>query len=328
MSKKILVTGSEGFIGSHLVEYLVRKGYSVKAFVLYNSFNSKGWLNKIENKILSEIEIFYGDIRNIDSTNLAVKNCKSVLHLASLIGIPYSYETPQSYLDTNVKGSLNILQSSLNESIDNFIHTSTSEVYGNCKIFPINEDQQLKGQSPYSASKIAADQLAYSFYSSYDLPVRIIRPFNTYGPRQSLRAIIPTIISQVMNTKNDSIKLGSTSPKRDLTYVNDTVRAFEMMLKNKKINGEVINVGSGFEITIKDLANLIAKIFEKKKIKFISDKKRIRPKNSEVNRLLCDNRKAKKLLNWTPKYSKLKGLESGLKETIEWIKQNPQINRQ
>ena len=310
--KKVLVTGSDGFIGSHLVEYLVKKGHSVKAFVYYNSFNKKGWLDYIDKKILSETEIFFGDVRNFDSVNLAINNCKSVLHLASLIGIPYSYDTPQSYLDTNIKGTLNILQSSLNANIENFVHTSTSEVYGKSKIFPINENQPLVGQSPYSASKIAADQLAYSFYSSFDLPVRIIRPFNTYGPRQSLRAIIPTIISQVLYSENEYIKLGSLNPKRDLTFISDTVRAFEMMLENNKINGEVINIGSGFEIQIKNLANLIAKCCGKK-IKFIEDKQRIRPLNSEVKRLLCDNRKAKKILKWSPNYSNLKGLEQGLK---------------
>ena len=325
MKKKILITGSEGFIGSHLVEYLIKKGYSVKAFIHYNSFNSKGWLDTIDKKILSETEIFFGDVRNIDSTNLAIKNCKSVLHLASLIGIPYSYDTPQSYLDTNIKGSLNILQSSLKANIENFIHTSTSEVYGNAKKFPINELQNLNGQSPYSASKISADQIAYSFYSSYNLPVRIIRPFNTYGPRQSLRAIIPTIIAQVLNSNKKFIKLGSLHPKRDLTFVADTVSAFEKMLINKNIDGEVINIGSGFEIKIKDLAYLIAKICNKK-IKFVSDKERIRPKNSEVNRLLCDNTKAKKLLNWKPNYSKLKGLEAGLVETINWMKKNPDLS--
>lgn len=326
MSKKVLVTGSEGFIGSHLVEYLINKGYSVKAFLLYNSFSNKGWLEKIDKKILSEVEIFFGDIRSIDSTNLAIKNCKSVLHLASLIGIPYSYETPQSYVETNIKGTLNILQSSLDAHIENFIHTSTSEVYGNSKKFPIDENQLICGQSPYSASKISADQLAYSFYSSYDMPLRIIRPFNTYGPRQSLRAIIPTIISQVLNSKKETLRLGSLSPKRDLTYVIDTVKAFEMMLKNININGEVINIGTGFEISIKDLAILISSLCGKK-IKFISEKQRIRPSNSEVKRLLCDNRKAKKFLKWTPSYSGFNGLKKGLLETIEWIKANPELQK-
>ena len=321
MKKKILVTGSEGFIGSHLVEYLVKKGYSVKALVYYNSFNNKGWLEKIDDKILSEIEIIFGDIRNNDSTNSAVQNCKSVLHLASLIGIPYSYDTPQSYLDTNIKGTLNLLQSSLSANIENFVHTSTSEVYGKSSKFPIDENQPLVGQSPYSASKIAADQLAYSFYSSFNFPVRIIRPFNTYGPRQSLRAIIPTIISQVLYSDTDNIRLGSLKPKRDLTFVADTVRAFEMMLRNKDINGEVINIGSGFEIQIKVLAKLIAKLCGKK-IMFITDKERIRPINSEVKRLLCDNKKAKKILKWSPNYTKLKGLEQGLKDTIDWMKNN------
>ena len=322
--KKVLVTGSDGFIGSHLVELLVKKGYSVKAFVYYNSFNKKGWLDEIDKKILKETEIFYGDVRNIDSTNLAIKNCRSVLHLASLIGIPYSYDTPQSYLDTNIKGTLNLLQSSINANIENFVHTSTSEVYGKSKKFPIDENQPLVGQSPYSASKIGADQLAYSFYSSFNFPVRIIRPFNTYGPRQSLRAIIPTIISQVLYSDDEYIKLGSLKPKRDLTFIADTVNAFEAMLINDKINGEVINIGSGFEIQIKDLANLIAKLCGRK-VKFFSDEKRIRPSNSEVKRLLCDNKKASKILKWSPKYSKLKGLEKGLLETIDWIKNNSNL---
>ncbi len=206
MKKKILVTGSEGFIGSHLIEYLVKKNYSVKAFVLYNSFNNRGWLDSIDKSLLSEIEIFFGDIRNSDSTDLAVKNCNSILHLASLIGIPYSYDTPESYLDTNIRGTMNILQSALKAKIDNFIHTSTSEVYGNADKFPIKESHSLNGQSPYSASKISADQLAYSFYCSFGLPVKIIRPFNTYGPRQSLRAIIPTIITQILNSEKKKRK--------------------------------------------------------------------------------------------------------------------------
>jgi dTDP-glucose 4,6-dehydratase len=321
MKNKILITGSEGFIGSHLVEYLVKKGYSVKAFILYNSFNNKGWLEQIDKKILSEVEIFFGDIRSNDSTDLALKNCCSVMHLASLIGIPYSYETPKSYIDTNIKGTLNILQSSLKNNIDDFIHTSTSEVYGNAKVFPINENSSLLGQSPYSASKIAADQIAYSFYCSYDMPLRIIRPFNTYGPRQSLRAIIPSITSQVLFSKKSELFLGSLYPKRDLTFVKDTIRAFELMLLKKDINGEVINIGSGFEITIKDLAQLISKICNKKLV-FKKDKKRIRPEKSEVNRLLCDNSKAKKLLNWKPEIKGIKGLEVGLSETIDWILSN------
>lgn len=321
MKKKILVTGAEGFIGSHLVEHLVSKGYSVKAFVLYNSFNNKGWLEKIDRKILSEVEIFFGDIRSIDSTDTALKNCKSVMHLASLIGIPYSYETPKSYLETNINGTLNVLQSSLKYKVENFIHTSTSEVYGNAINFPINENCKLLGQSPYSASKIAADQLAHSFYCSYNLPVRTIRPFNTYGPRQSLRAIIPSIISQVLFSKKKEIFLGSLSPKRDLTFVTDTVKAFELMLLNKNIDGEVINVGTGYEITIKDLAKLISKICNKNII-FKKDNQRIRPEKSEVNRLLCDNSKAKKLINWKPENQGIKGLEMGLSKTIDWIISN------
>ena len=321
MSKKVLITGSEGFIGSHLVDYLVTKGYSVKAFVYYNSFNSIGWLNTLDKKILAEVEIYNGDIRNIDSTDIAVKKCNSIIHLASLIGIPYSYDTPQSYVDTNVKGTTNILQSALKNNVNNFIHTSTSEVYGNSKKFPISENNPLIGQSPYAASKIAADQISYSFFCSYDLPVKIIRPFNTFGPRQSLRAIIPSIISQTLFSKNNEIKIGSLHPKRDFTYVKDTVRAFEMILKKSKAIGEVINIGSGHEISIKNLAKLIAKVSDKK-IKFISDKNRLRPSQSEVNRLLCDNRKAGMILNWEPKYKGLKGLEKGIHETINWIKDN------
>lgn len=322
--KKILITGSEGFIGSHLVEHLVKKGYSVKAFVLYNSFNSTGWLEYIDKKVLSNLEIIFGDVRNIDSTKQAVANCSSVIHLASLIGIPYSYDTPQSYIDTNIKGTLNILQSSLKNDIDSFIHTSTSEVYGNAKSFPINENSSLIGQSPYSASKIAADQIAYSFYCSYDLPVKIIRPFNTYGPRQSLRAIIPSIISQVLFSNKKNIYLGSLFPKRDLNFIFDTVKAYELMHINKKVTGETINIGSGYEISIKDLANLISGLCNKN-IHFKVDKKRIRPNNSEVVRLLCDNHKAKKLLNWSPKYKGISGLREGLLETIEWIKNNNQL---
>ncbi len=316
MNKKVLITGSEGFIGSHLTERLVKEGYDVKALVLYNSFNNHGWLEDIPKKIKNSIEIVLGDIRDPNGVEQIVRGCNSILHLAALIAIPYSYLSPQSYIETNIIGTLNLLQAANRNNIEKFIHTSTSEVYGTAKYVPIDENHPLEGQSPYSASKIGGDQIAMSYFRSFNTPVAILRPFNTYGPRQSARAIIPTIISQLTN-KNKKISLGSLKPTRDFSFIEDTVEGFVSSLKSKKNIGEIINVGSGYEISMKNLATMIAKLMNKD-ILISLDKQRLRPKLSEVDRLVCQNKKAKKVLNWKPKYPESKGLEAGLKKTINW----------
>lgn len=315
--KKILVTGADGFIGSHLTETLVRQGYKVKAFVLYNSFNSWGWLDTLHKDIKENIEIFSGDVRDPHGVKEAMKGCDAVLHLAALIAIPYSYHSPNTYVDTNVKGTLNVLQAARELGISRVVHTSTSEVYGTAKFVPITEEHPLQGQSPYSATKIAADQLAYSFYASFDLPVVIARPFNTYGPRQSARAVIPTIITQIANGKRQ-IKLGAVSPTRDFNYVKDTVSGFIAALNSDSGVGEIINFGSNFEISVGDTAHLIAEAMNTE-IEIITDEVRFRPEKSEVNRLWADNTKAKQLLGWEPAYSGREGFKRGLAETAEWF---------
>lgn len=317
MPRKILITGADGFIGSHLTEKLIRLGYDVRAFVFYNSFNSWGWLDNCASDVKGKFEVFAGDIRDPHGVKEAMRGCDVVIHLAALVAIPYSYHSPDSYIDTNVKGTLNILQAARDFSVSRVIHTSTSEVYGTARYVPITEDHPLRGQSPYSASKIAADQLAYSFYSSFDLPVVIIRPFNTYGPRQSARAVIPTIITQIaMNTRQ--IKLGSLHPKRDFSYVNDTVSGFISALEGEGGKGEVVNLGTNFEISIGDTAALIAEIMGKE-IEFVAEEERIRPVKSEVDRLLSDNSKARRIFSWKPEYSGRDGLRKGLLETVEWF---------
>ena len=314
---KILVTGADGFIGSHLVESLVKAGYKVRAFVLYNSFNSWGWLDHAPKNIKEGIEVFSGDIRDPFGVKAAVSGCDAVLHLAALIAIPYSYYSPASYVETNISGTLNVLQASRECGVKRFIHTSTSEVYGSAIKVPIEETHRLQGQSPYSASKIAADQLAYSYYSSFGLPVVIARPFNTYGPRQSARAVIPTIITQLANGV-EKIKLGSIYPTRDFNYVDDTVRGFIAALTNSAGLGEAINFGSNYEISVEDIAKLIGKIMNRP-IKIVSDDLRVRPVDSEVERLCASNSKAKTLFGWSPKYDGLKGLEIGLTKSIDWF---------
>ena len=321
---KILLTGSEGFIGSHLVEKLVKNGHELTCLVLYNSFNSWGWLDKIDDKIKKNIKIITGDIRDeFLVKSLIKKNTDVVINLAALIGIPYSYRSPKSYFETNSIGILNILNSSINSNVKKIIHTSTSEVYGTPKYIPIDESHLVSAQSPYAASKIAADQIALSYNKSFNLPVTILRPFNTFGPRQSLRAIIPTIVTQLI--KNKVLKLGSLYPTRDLTFVDDTVDAFVSTLNKKKDIGEIINIGSGFEISVKDLVSQISKIMGVK-IDIQKEKERIRPKKSEVDRLYANIKKAKKILNWTPKYSKKNGFEKGLKKTIEWFSKVENLN--
>ena len=317
MFKKIMVTGSDGFIGSHLTESLVRSGYSVRAFVMYNSFNSWGWLDHVADEIKNSIEIFAGDIRDPHGVKEAMRDCDAVLHLAALIAIPYSYHSPDTYIDTNVKGTLNVLQAARELGVKRIIHTSTSEVYGTARFVPITEEHPLQGQSPYSASKIGADQLAYSFYSSFELPVVIARPFNTYGPRQSARAVIPTVITQIANGAKQ-LKLGAITPTRDFSYVQDTVDAFIATLKSDKGLGEVVNFGNNFEISISDVAALIAEKMNVK-IDIASDTERMRPVNSEVARLWADNSKVKELFGWSPKYAGRDGLARGLQETINWF---------
>jgi NAD dependent epimerase/dehydratase len=314
---KILITGADGFIGSHLTEELVRQGYDVKAFVYYNSFNSWGWLDTSPESIKKELEVFAGDIRDPHGVKEAMKGCDVVLHLASLIAIPYSYHSPDTYVDTNIKGTLNVLQAARELDIQKVVHTSTSEVYGTAQYVPIDENHPLQGQSPYSASKIGADQMAIAFYRSFETPVAIIRPFNTYGPRQSARAVIPTIITQLASGKR-KIKLGSLHPTRDFNYIKDTVNGFISVMTHDESIGEVINIGSNFEVSIGETAKLIAEIMGVD-IEIETDDVRIRPEKSEVERLWADNQKAKRLLGWEPAYGGKEGFKRGLKETIEWF---------
>ena len=320
----ILVTGADGFIGSHLTEELVRQGHSVRAFVYYNSFNSWGWLDRCSPEVKGKFEVFSGDIRDPHGVREAMKGCEVVIHLAALIAIPFSYHSPDTYVDTNIKGTLNVLQAARELGVKRVIHTSTSEVYGTAQFVPITEDHPLQGQSPYSATKIAADQLAFSFYSSFDLPVVILRPFNTYGPRQSARAVIPTIITQIANGQRQ-IKLGAISPTRDFNYVKDTVDGFVSALNSNNGLGEVINLGSSFEISIKETAELIAEIMGVR-IDIAQDRDRLRPASSEVERLWADNSKAKEILNWKPRFAGRNGLKSGLEETIAWFSQPENLN--
>jgi NAD dependent epimerase/dehydratase len=316
----ILITGADGFIGSHLTEALVRKGYKVRAFALYNSFGSWGWLDHCGSDVKGQFEVFSGDIRDPYGVKEAMKGCDAVLHLAALIAIPFSYHSPDTYVDTNIKGTLNVLQAAREFGLKRVIHTSTSEVYGTARFVPITEEHPLQGQSPYSATKIAADQLAYSFYASFGLPVVVVRPFNTYGPRQSARAVIPTIITQIANGQRQ-IKLGATTPTRDFNFVADTVAGFVAALESDKGIGEVINLGSNFEISIGDTARAIAEAMETP-IEIIADDQRLRPEKSEVERLWASNAKARELLGWQPGYGGRDGFLRGLSETIAWFR-NP-----
>jgi len=313
-NKRVLVTGAGGFIGSHLVERLLEEGCEVVAFVKYNSLNKWGWLDSFDKKVLDKIEIFIGDIRNADSVRKAIKDVDVVFHLAALISIPYSYDSPESYVETNIKGTLNILQACLDYSVERVLITSTSEVYGTAKFVPITEDHPKQGQSPYSATKIGADHLAASFYRSFDLPVVIVRPFNTYGPRQSARAVIPTIITQLLSGY-DEIKLGSLYPTRDLVYVKDTVEGFVRLAQCDNAIGNEVNIATQSEISIQDLAiKLINKINPDAKI--VSEDVRIRPQNSEVERLLGSNEKLKEITRWIPETD----IDRGLELTIDWFK--------
>ena len=317
IDKRVLITGADGFIGSHLVERLLQEGCKVKAFVYYNSFNSWGWLDSLPEEKLKNIEIFAGDIRDPNGVEAAMQGCDIVFHLAALIAIPFSYHSPDSYVDTNIKGTLNVLQSSRKLGVERTLVTSTSEVYGTAQYVPIDEKHPFQGQSPYSATKIGADRLAESFYRSFDLPVTIVRPFNTYGPRQSARAVIPTIITQLLAGATE-IKLGSLDPTRDFNYVKDTVNGFLEIVKSDQTIGEEINIATGVEISVGKMADeLISQI--NPNVKIVSDSDRLRPSKSEVYRLLGCNKKILTLTNWQPQYDLVKGLV----ETIEWFK-NPQ----
>lgn len=320
LDKKVLVTGAGGFIGSHLVEVLVKKGYNVRAFVHYNSFNRWGWLDYVEKDIIDCVEIFSGDIRDVAGVKKAMNDTQVVFHLAALIGIPYSYYSPDTYVDTNIKGTLNVLQAARELGVEKIIHTSTSEVYGTAQFVPITEEHPTNPQSPYAATKAGADFLALSFYRSFELPVAVVRPFNTYGPRQSCRAVIPTIITQITSGRNE-IKLGSLHPTRDLTYVKDTVEGFIAAAESEKSIGQIVNIGSNFEISVGNLAKLIADI-ARVNINIGNEGERKRPIKSEVERLWADNKKANELLQWCPKYT----LEKGLKETFEWFVDKQNIN--
>lgn len=314
--KKVLVTGAEGFIGSHLTERLVELGAKVTALVQYNSFNNWGWIDTFDNEVKDSINVVTGDIREYDNIKRIIKGQDVVFHLAALIAIPYSYLSPMAYIRTNVEGTTNILEACKEYGVEKIIHTSTSETYGTAQYVPIDENHPLQGQSPYSASKIAADKMAESYYRSFNVPVAIIRPFNTYGPRQSARAVIPTIITQILSG-NKEIRLGSLTPTRDFNYVKDIAEAFIKVAESDMTIGEVVNAGSNYEISIGNLVNRIIHIIGRK-IEIVCDKERIRPEKSEVNRLWADNTKIRKLTGWKPKYT----LDEGIKETVEWLKDN------
>lgn len=319
--KKVLVTGADGFIGSHLVEELLNQKYKVKAFCLYNSFNSWGWLDTLPKEKLDRLEVFTGDIRDPNGVRVAMKDCDIVFHLAALIAIPYSYHSPDSYVDTNVKGTLNIIQAARDFNIERVLVTSTSEVYGTAKYVPIDENHPKQPQSPYSASKIGADCMADSFYRSFNLPITIVRPFNTYGPRQSARAIIPTIITQLLKGFNE-IKLGDLTPTRDLLYVKDTVRGFIEIAKAESLIGHECNIATNSEISMQDMANLLIKLINPK-AKIIQESNRLRPEKSEVYRLFGDNSKIIKHTDWNLQYS----LEDGLKKTIDWFSDDKNLKQ-
>ena len=319
------MTGADGFIGSHLLEYLVRQGYNVRAFVLYNSFNSWGWLDSCASDVTGQFDVFAGDIRDPHGVRAAMQDCDVVLHLASLIGIPYSYHSPDTYVDTNIKGTLNVLQAARDLGIDQVIHTSTSEVYGSAQFVPITELHPMEGQSPYAASKIGADQMALAFHRSFGMPVTVIRPFNTYGPRQSARAVIPTIITQLASSSGP-VRLGSLDPSRDFSFVSDTVSGFVSAIGSNDSFGQVINLGSGFEVSIAETVNLIAEVMGVT-TEVLTQEERVRPPLSEVDRLWADTTKAKDLLGWQPAYGGVDGFRRGLEETIEWFSEPANLAR-
>jgi NAD dependent epimerase/dehydratase len=320
--RRLLVTGADGFIGSHLTEHLVQAGHDVRAFVLYNSFNSWGWLDRASPEVRSALEIFVGDIRDPNGVRNAVKGCDVVLHLAALIAIPYSYHSPDTYVDTNIKGTLNVVQAARDTGA-RVVHTSTSEVYGTALTVPISESHPLQGQSPYSASKIGADQIALSFHQSFGTPVAILRPFNTYGPRQSARAVIPSILTQIAKGQR-TIKLGSLHPTRDFNYVTDTVRAFEAVMNSDAAVGQVLNSGTGFEISIGDTVKVIAEMM-RADIRVETDEARLRPEKSEVERLLADSTRLRALTGWSPEYGGLDGFRRGIATTVQWFTESANL---
>jgi len=324
--KRVLVTGADGFIGSHLAESLVRDGHDVRAFVYYNSFNSWGWLDGAEPEVKASLDVFAGDIRDPHGVRQAMKGCDVVLHLAALIAIPFSYHSPASCIDTNITGTLNVLQAARDLEIGRLVHTSTSEVYGTAQFVPITEEHPVQGQSPYSASKIGADHLALSFYRSFGTPVSIIRPFNTYGPRQSARAVIPTIITQILAGRR-SIRLGSLNPTRDFNFVADTVAGFKAMAFTPGIEGDTINIGSNFEISIGDTVAVIQAAIGVTDLTVETDDQRIRPPLSEVERLWACNTRARERLGWAPAYGGLDGFRRGIAETVDWFAEPANLAR-
>lgn len=323
--KRILVTGADGFIGSHLTEALVRRGHDVRAFVYYNSFNSWGWLDHADADIRESLDVFAGDVRDAHGVREAVRGCDVVLHLAALIAIPYSYHSPATYVETNIQGTLNVLQAAADQGSTHVVHTSTSEVYGTAQFVPITEEHPLQGQSPYSATKIAADQMALAFHRSFETPVAVIRPFNTYGPRQSARAVLPTIISQALSGQ-PRLRLGALHPTRDFNFVSDTVRAFIMMAEGGGGVGDVINIGSNFEISIGDAINVITEVTGTP-LEVETEDQRLRPQQSEVERLWADNTKARDVLGWEPEYGGLSGFKRGIAETVEWFRASGHLTR-
>ena len=319
------MTGADGFIGSHLTEHLLSAGADVRAFVYYNSFNSWGWLDEVDARVKQSIEVFTGDIRDPNGVRTAMSGCDVVMHLAALIAIPYSYHSPDTYIDTNIKGTLNVLQAARELGVERVVHTSTSEVYGTARFVPITEEHPLQGQSPYAASKIGADQMATSFFLSFNTPVSIIRPFNTYGPRQSARAVIPAIITQIASGARQ-IKLGAMHPTRDFNYVRDTVRGFTAIAQCDATLGQVVNIGSNYEISVGNTARMISDLMGRD-VEFISDAQRFRPVGSEVERLWADTTRVRELTGWTPEYAGVEGLRRGLSETIEWFGDHNNLRR-
>lgn len=315
--KRVLVTGADGFIGSHLTEHLIRRGCDVRAFVQYNSLGSWGWLDKSPVEVRRDLDVFAGDIRDPHGVRTAMTGCDVVLHLAALIAIPYSYHSPQTYVETNVMGTLNVVQAARDLGVERVVHTSTSEVYGTARFVPITEAHPLQGQSPYSASKIGADQIALSYHASFGTPVSVLRPFNTYGPRQSARAVIPTIISQIA-AGAETIKLGAVHPTRDFSFVTDTVRAFEAIAECDAAVGQTLNAGSGFEISIGDTADLLIALMGRP-VQIITDDQRLRPEASEVERLWADSSALRALTGWEPDYGQGEGFRRGLQQTIDWF---------
>lgn len=318
-SKRVLVTGADGFIGSHLTEYLVRQGFDVRAFVYYNSFGTWGWLDRCAPDVRGKFDVFAGDIRDPHGVRKAMQDCDWVFHLAALIGIPYSYHSPDTYVDTNIKGTLNVVNAARELGVSRVLNTSTSEVYGTARFVPINEEHPLHGQSPYSATKIGAEHIAMSYHTSFDTPVTTVRPFNTYGPRQSSRAIIPTIITQIASGRRE-IKLGALRPTRDFNFVSDTVRGMLAIARSAETIGETVNLGSNFEISMGDTASQIAEVMGAE-ISIISDSERMRPEKSEVERLWADNSKARRLAGWSPEYGGLQGFRRGIEETVRWFRE-------